>query len=417
MVGRHFWPHGSVDSAAYLIQLAQGLNRRGVQIQVCTPRYAASWPEKFWLREIPVHRPAAAPRSDWSIGRYTRHLTQWLRTNASSFDLMLVDGIREESMAAIEAARSTGCPTLLRYGSRGSLSDQHYWSTSRTARRCGTVGRMADGVIVNSATCSRSLLAEGYSPERIIRIDPGFAAGPLRSSVAQKRARRSLAAINTDLHVDPDARVAICMAPMTRDGGIQDLVRAAYRIVDQVPKLKLWFIGDGPHRDWIYEQLRGDGVRASIAMPGSFCDGDELFAAADVFVQPDESGLDYFLPTAVSAELPIVSIQRDAVRSVLVGPASRESTSTLISTGPVPGGDPAQWVQWIDQPTATAFTESIAAVAANLPMYQDKASMLRRHWIRSRPMVSVIDEYVEAIERTIAKKNRVRGGDPTEVKS
>ena len=54
-----------------------------------------------------VHRPAAAPRSDWSMGRYMRHLSTWLRENAESFDVMLVDAIREESMAAIEASRIT----------------------------------------------------------------------------------------------------------------------------------------------------------------------------------------------------------------------------------------------------------------------------------------------------------------------
>jgi hypothetical protein len=114
LVTRRFWPHCGYDSAASLLALATGLQRRGMTIEVLTPRYAATWPETFSLREITVHQHAAAPRSDWSMGRYVRHITSWLKENAKSYDLIYTDAIRDETIAIIDAARGTNVATLAR---------------------------------------------------------------------------------------------------------------------------------------------------------------------------------------------------------------------------------------------------------------------------------------------------------------
>ncbi|TWU47117.1 glycosyltransferase [Rubripirellula reticaptiva] len=407
LIGRHFWPHGSIDSAAFLFQLACGLHRRDISVEVCTPRYATSWPEKYWLREIPVHRPAPPPRSDWSIGRYTRHLTQWIRSQGDAYDLVLVDAIREEAIAAIEASRLTGTATMLRYSGWGKQSDSEYWKTTRGARRCGTIGKMADTVIAKSAACNRALLTDRYSAERIVRIQPGFSAGPITSESNRESARRSLATANSDLRTNPDTIVALCNAPMTRDGGIQDLVHATYRMIDRHPNLAVWFIGDGPRRDWIYEHLKADGVRASIAMPGSFVDTDEIYAAADIYFQTDESGLDHFLPTAVSAELPIIAVESESVRSILVG--------SVVDTSEQDG--PSNWVQWIKDPSPTNYVESVSQVLNHLPDYRNRSAKMRRHWLRSRPISATIDAYIDTIERTISRKKGSNRGATDEAAS
>ena len=62
------------------------------------------------------------------MGRYQRHCTTWLRDNASAFDLMYVDASREESSAAIEAARSLNCPVVLRSVGSGQDADAVWWN-------------------------------------------------------------------------------------------------------------------------------------------------------------------------------------------------------------------------------------------------------------------------------------------------
>ncbi len=412
LVGRHFWPHGSVDSGGYLVQLACGLSRRGISVEVCTPRYASSWPEKFWLREIPVHRPAMAPRSDWSIGRYTRQLTQWLRAQSGKFDVVMVDAIREESIAAIEASRLTGTPTVVRYAGWGRHADNQFWKSSRAARRCGTIGKMADAVIAKSGCCKRALIADRFADERIVRIESGFAAGPTTTIARRIEARRALAAANSDLKTHHDNVVAICNASMIREGGITDVVKATYRMVDRHPNLKVWFLGDGPHRDWIYDQLRGDGVRTSIAMPGSFANLDDVYSAADLYLQPDDTGLDHFLPMAVSMELPIVARASESVRAVLVGSLPPPThVDTTVDDGP------ASWIKWIDDSSTTSYVESISSVLSDLPESRYRAGLLRRHGLRSRPTTSSIDACIVMFERTIARKSSVKRTPSSEVAS
>ncbi len=408
LIGRHFWPHGSIDSAGFLFHLACGLHRQGVHVEVLSPRYASSWPEQFTIREIPVHRPAAAPRSDWSMGRYVRHVTTWLRENAKSFDVLLVDAIREESTAAIEASRSLGCPTIVRCAGWGNHSDPQWWRTTRSARKCGVVGRMADAVIVKSAACQRELLVDGYAATRLERINNGFAAGPLRTVESRHAAQSALATIHGDLVTHPETPVVLCASRMTRDGGVNLLVRAARHLIDRYPDLRLWFLGDGPYRDWIYEYLRGEGVRSSIAMPGSFCDVQDVFAAADLFVQPDDDGLDFFLPSAVSAELPIVTVNNESTRAVIAGGAGPESslaeqTSSL--------------VQWCSGATSKLIRTGIMAVLEDLPARRSNASQLRRLLVRRHPQSETVQAYVELMQRVARQKSPKKSDSSIEAAS
>ncbi|MFK8114360.1 MAG: glycosyltransferase family 4 protein [Rubripirellula sp.] len=384
LIGRQFWPHAA-DSALYLYELACALHRNGVHVEVLTPRYASSWPEEMAIREIAVHRPVIAPRSDWSVGRYVRSLTQWLRTHSESFDVMLVDAIREEAMAAIEAQRSTNCPTVLRCSHWGELRDTHWWSTGRSARRCGSVGKMASAVVAKSAGCQRALLADGFKADRGFRIDNGFASGTATTASSRLQARRNLAVVNSDLATSEETPVVLCTARMTREGGVNLMVRAARHLIAKYPDLRLWFVGDGPHRDWIYESLRADGLRASIAMPGSFCDLSDLLAAADAFVQTDIEGLDSILPSVVSAEIPIVSIDNESTRSILG----------------LPDGDPSDEVQWCPLATAKSFRIGLVKVLDDLPAARTRAVELRKKLVRARPHSASVADYLGLMDQLI----------------
>jgi glycosyltransferase involved in cell wall biosynthesis len=189
---------------------------------------------------------------------------------------------------------------------------------------------------------------------------------------------------------------------MTRDSGANLLVKAARHLIARHPDLRLWLIGDGPHRDWMYESLRGDGVRASIAMPGSFCDTDQLFAAADLFLQPDEEGLDFFLPSAVAAELPIVTIDNDSTRAVITGSASDSASGTASEH------DPGALVEWVPGATSKLVRLGIDRVLDDLPTYRGRASQLRRLLLRTRPQSASVQAYVELMEK-LMRNNRSAG--------
>lgn len=375
-----------------------------MHIEVLTPRYASSWPESLVVREIPVHRPAAAPRSDWSISRYLKHLTSWLQQYAKSFDALLVDAIREEAIAVTEVGKQLGIPVVLRCSGWGDTSDPVWWKTSRAAKRSCHIAKNADAIVTDSGVNQRKLIAEGFARDRIHRINKGFPNFPARTTRTRQQAREALGSVNSDLITSEDTPVLLCSSPMTRDGGINLLVKAAPHLINRYPDLRFWFIGDGPYRDWIYENLRGYGVRASIAMPGSFSDFTELCQAADLFFQPDDEGLDYFLPTAISAELPLVCLRTPSTESLLCGPPpSPGTTNTSNDIGRTSGT--SELIQWIDAPTSKQTRMAVSRVMDHLEASRHLATELRRNLLRSRPQADSIQSYMKLVEMLVQQRD------------
>lgn len=377
LIGRNYWPHGSYDAAGFLLELTAGLGRRGVHVEVLTPRFSAAWPDRINLGGITVHRPAPAPRRDWAMGRYVRQVSAWLREHGPSYDVWYCNAIAEDANAAVDAGRAVDRPVVLRHQGWGQQSDLSRWSHSRAGKRALAAAKQADRVVVSTVESQRALLGMGVSPARLERIDNGFAPGAPQTSTARAEARKALATANSDLAVSVDAPVVVCVGRMTSQSGMNRLARCAAELVARFANLRLWFIGDGPERETLYAALKADGVRASISMPGSFIDLDELLAAADVFVQTDHDGLDYFVRAAVSAELPLVMIDDEVTRAA-IGLAANEV-------------DP--YVEWVREQSVGALRTAIEIVLDDLPQRRLVAAGLRRRLVRTRPLATSLDAY------------------------
>ena len=220
--------------------------------------------------------------------------------------------------------------------------------------------------------------------------------GSSRSGFKRNAARRTLAAVNRDLDTDDGSVVVVCFGRMTRDSGINRLAASARLLVRRYPNLKLWLLGDGPHRDSIHELITGDGVRRSVAMPGSFCDWEDIYAAADIYVQADEDGLESFFPAAISAELPVVTLDNEATRGLVMGPNSQHEASLRA----------ASLVDWFVPDSAKSLRMSLRQAIDNLDQRRRHAAELRRHLIRTSPQSDAIERYVHLMERI---RNQQRG--------
>ncbi|MEO1530151.1 MAG: hypothetical protein AAFX06_32530, partial [Planctomycetota bacterium] len=280
IVGRHFWPLGSFDSAGHLMDLAVGLQRHGMHLEIVTPRHGSGWSKQFTCREMAVHRPLQlfrtgwAARADRSVSRYIRDLTRWLIENGGGADVMLCDRAREESIAVVDACRKLGIPSVVRLGGHGASSDLTFLRDDRMGARCRNSTLTADAVLVNDASSHREWLASGASPSNVHRMTPCLV--PPESTATQRASiRRSLGRVNRDLFVPADTTVLLSVERMNRDSGLQQLVESALRLASDTPSLQFWLIGDGPKRDSIYNRLRGDGLSQATAMPGSFGSMDD----------------------------------------------------------------------------------------------------------------------------------------------
>ncbi len=389
LVGRRFWPHGGFDSAAAMTHLATGLARSKIHVEVATAKFASRSPTPFQFRDCTIHRAASAPRSDWTLSRYTRHLTQWLRGRLDSFDVVMVDSIGEESTATLEASRHKQCATVLIASGMESSGDAAYWQKSRATKRCAAMGRMADAVVVRTNRDHRHLLAHQYDEKRLYRVAtpipnlqrPGSAE---QQTQQRESARRHLSLANGDLWTMPQTPVLLCHARMAQHSHVDRLVVCARELVSRCPDLRIWFLGDGPLRDRMHSQLRGDGVRANIAMPGSFCCLDDLMTAADAYVQPGGDSMRFFMPLAVAHDLPLIACDDPVVRAVM--PFAKECVS------------------WFSPDQQRSLRKQITIVMDDLDTARRSAKSLRERWTRHHPESVYFDQLIQVMESAILRR-------------
>ena len=250
LIGRYFWPLGSIDSAGHLMELATGLHLAGLHVSVLTPKVSGSWSEHFTFREFDVYRPIRLFRSGWTArgdrtaSRYIRYVRQWIESNPVSCDLVYCDGGREEAIAAVQAARALALPSVVRMAGNGSCSDFDYFTQSRIGKRCRSSAMSADAVVVSGASAERRWISEGGSAERVHRIPIGI--GPSLDLGLSSRSglRRSMTRINGDLFVPEACSVVLSVERMRRDSGLMRLVESAYSLSQKITGLQFWLVGD-----------------------------------------------------------------------------------------------------------------------------------------------------------------------------
>ncbi len=137
-------------------------------------------------------------------------------------------------------------------------------------------------------------------------------------------------------------------------------------------------------------------------MPGSFCDAEDILTASDVYYQCDDDALEFWFPSAIAAELPIVAVDSETTRSRIGNAAAKNGAA-----------QPRQWVTWCatgDQAGVTPKTirSGIETVLDDLPAAFDQAAKLRRLLLRTDPQVDSIDAYVQLIKQVIDRKTSGR---------
>ncbi len=384
MVTRRYWPHVADDAAGRLATLVDGLRRERLHLEILAARYAASWPTELEVRETRLHRPAPAPKGEWSMARYQRGLADALKRMAGQFDLLYADAMREEAAIVIDAARRAGIPSVVRYTGFAERSDGHWWSRSRAGRRCRQACLTADALLAPCASAEQTLVAAGAARQRIWRIDEGIPAAPPQESGSWEAAMSALADINADLFVPPGTPVVLSATRLDTESGVDCLVEALPRLLRRVPAARVWMIGDGPARSRLYDRLRSEGLSEQVFMPGSFSTLRELFRVADVYVQPNVAdGMEHHLPSALGAGLPAV-VGRNAEIKRLLG--DRIEDVTTFATG-----------------DAIALADSLAETLRQLPAHRQRAHSLRQHLLTQRPLSATVGRYAKLFRQLTSR--------------
>lgn len=339
---RHYWPHaaGRHARAAASISMTRRLADAGYHVEVVTPRYGTHWSESFDFHGIQVHRVASAPKGEWSMQRYVRFLGNWMTEQSVRFDAMVCDGVHEDARSiqtAIEQASIS--PTTSGQGRAGQGghnefgrpigiticdgwgrdADEVWCRQARGGKRTLAAVAEMDHVVTRHAGADRFLIAHGVNVERIQRIKSGFTRPPTITAEQRALARKSLAMANSDLATTADDRVLLWCGHMQghpRDNtGVATLVANARLMCGRYPNLRIWLIGDGEMHDWVHTELKAEGIRSVVAIPGSFSDMTDIWRAIDYVIITDEDQLRHLLPTAIGMGFPILLDEKPPIRA------------------------------------------------------------------------------------------------------
>jgi len=118
---------------------------------------------------------------------------------------------------------------------------------------------------------------EGFPVEKVCIIPNGVDVSRFHPELSGKEVRRALG-------IDPQAPVAGIVAALRPEKDHALFLRAAARVLAEVPAARFMIVGDGPLRGALENQARELGIQKSVHFLGTRKDIPELLAAMDVFV-------------------------------------------------------------------------------------------------------------------------------------
>jgi glycosyltransferase involved in cell wall biosynthesis len=307
LITRRYWPQvGGAEMA--MANLANEFCARGHQTIVLTAQWEPHWPTECVHREVPVVRLSQPQVRGWGTIRYVHALMRWLRRHRGQWDAVLVSMMKHDAYTAVQALRGSSIPVLIRAEGAGETGDVAWQRTARFGSRIKRVCLQADAFIAPSPFIAGELQVAGYASEKLNYIANGVAIGPPRDLNQQLGARLAVSDANASLEMVPDAPLVVFTGRLHANKGLEDLVRAWQEIARRRPNARLWLIGEGPHRDELFDLIVDLGLHHQVFLPGAFDDVAEVLTAADLFVLPSyEEGMSLALLEAMSAGVPVIA--------------------------------------------------------------------------------------------------------------
>lgn len=378
-----FWPIVN-DQTQRLLDWAIALKRHGHLVEIATPRWHKSWPQRIDCFEIPVHRLPDPPIGPLRISRYGKRVAEFLNSREGALDFVYCDSPGYEASGALSKySSSERSRVVVRFQPKELLAspDPLKW---RPSGQVLEVLRKADVLMTGSAVAHQRLLSIGLADAKILRDTSVVGAIVDRTSVARRQARAALAGINGDLYVKADDRVVVCPADLSdsSDGAaLCGLADSIARWVEEYKRLHVWILGDGPERSRVYERLRYQGVHRLVAMPGLFTNMDAAFAAADLCVLPSAGGgLNWTVPTCLRSGIPLILADSVAARQTLE--LVTQTPVAELERSLVAAGDRVAWsdrfVDWLrDRDPWLGMAERVRKLSLSAEHHDAQARTLR----------------------------------------
>jgi glycosyltransferase involved in cell wall biosynthesis len=231
-----------------------------------------------------------------SVGRQGegfQTLREWLRTHEIEI-FHGHAGIGWEGHPGIYAARAAAVPVVVRTEHLPYLISAA-WQRAEHNRLVEAI----DGLICVSEAAHSTFLQRGLRADRLCVI---------RNGIQPRPARPDRPGVRASLGLEPESRIVLTVARMTRQKGHRFLADAAPTVIRHHPEVHFVWVGRGPLQRKLRDQVDRLGLSGRVHFVGERHDVPDLLAASDLFVLPSQfEGLPLSLLEAMAAELPVVA--------------------------------------------------------------------------------------------------------------
>ncbi|MBK8165509.1 MAG: glycosyltransferase family 4 protein [bacterium] len=245
-----------------LANLARGLRQRGHQT-TCVVRPDARLAPELAARGLPVH---VLPLRDWYEPVSIARLAAWLRRERVA--ILHAHNPRDWFIAA---AATVGTGTVC-VGSRHLLRPVAHVALKRSfLQRLGAMIAVSDAVRVSAAGL--------VVPERLVTVPNG---------IELETEEQAGPALRRELGLAPRQPVVGCVARLSPEKGLGDLLQAVSLLRGRWPQLALILVGEAPagsgHADDLRRRAAGLGLEDRVHFCGYRRSAADLCAAFDVHV-------------------------------------------------------------------------------------------------------------------------------------
>lgn len=280
IVTSRFWPISGI-SQIVAGELAVGFAESECEVEVITSRWEHSWNKLFTYQGVPVHRLPTTSSGPWGNFRTQRALTRQLNRQ---WDAAVICGLDDHFEPAVRVLARTNTKIILRLDD--SIAPQSILSQQLNRKIVNAIECVHYLVCTNSNTRER-LIAIGVDGNKIHLIPDGVPQSNGRiASIDRSQVRQALSDAHPVLSIEPNEPLVVTGIPLNGDAGIHDLIDAWKKVSQRHPRSRLWVIGDGSQGRAIWSQITDANLVYSVIMPGYFDCVDDLFLAADLYVNP-----------------------------------------------------------------------------------------------------------------------------------
>ncbi len=287
VVCRSFWPLAGRSELA-ISGLVQQLHLAGIEVQVVTSQWDASWCTHFEFGEVLVTRIARTGAGIWSSNRYARGLCRWLAAKCEQWDAVIVVGGLEELEAAIRARDNGGPKRVFCHLDQSLLHRLKNFPGQR--KKILSALATANKLVLADATLQSEFEAlVGTSlPIQWIPNGVGFQHLFDESHVHDKqRLRASMSDIHPLMELNRHHIVGVHMTDFRNEAGLHFLVDVWATVAHKNRNARLWLIGDGTQAREVWRQINDLSLVEQVVMAGNFDNDLDAYLVGDFYVQPE----------------------------------------------------------------------------------------------------------------------------------